>query len=143
MAAGRAELDLAKVYGLLGELERLVDAGDAAFAEADVRLHRAINDLSGNRELAAEAERVHRRIQAARVRASVPGRLRVAQDQHAEIVEALRKRDPALAQEAVRQHIVSAKENVLAFLRRRDAGVGDAGVPAAGGPVDGETLAPT
>jgi DNA-binding GntR family transcriptional regulator len=143
MAAGRAELDLAKVYGLLGELERLVDAGDAAFAEADVRLHRAINDLSGNRELAAEAERVHRRIQAARVRASVPGRLRVAQDQHAEIVEALRKRDPALAQEAVRQHIVSAKENVLAFLRRRDAGVGDAGVPAAGGPVDEETLAPT
>ena len=96
-----------------------MDEGDAAFAEADVRLHRAINDLGGNRELAAEAERVHRRIQAARVRASVPGRLRAAQDQHAEIVEALRKRDPELAQDAVRRHITSAKENVLGFLRSR------------------------
>jgi DNA-binding GntR family transcriptional regulator len=121
LAAARSDLDLADVYALLGELERLVQAGDAPFAEVDVRFHRAINDLCGNRELAAEAERVHRRIQAARVRASVPGRLRVAQDQHAEIVEALRKRDPELAQEAVRQHVISAKENVLGFLRRRDA----------------------
>ena len=122
LASGRADLDLAPVYALLGELEGLVNE-DAAFAEVDVRLHRAINDLGGNRELAAEAERVHRRIQAARVRASVPGRLRTAQDQHAEIVEALRKRDPELAQEAVRRHITSAKANVLGFLRGRAAAV--------------------
>jgi len=125
LAAAEPDLELGRVYGLLGELERLVDEGDAAFAEADVRLHRAINDLGGNRELAAEAERVHRRIQAARVRASVPGRLRTAQDQHAEIVEALRKRDPELAQEAVRRHITSAKENVLGFLKSRGAASGD------------------
>ena len=81
--------------------------------------------FGGNRELAAEAERIHRRIQAARVRASVPGRLCTAQDQHAEIVEALRKRDPVLAQEAVRRHITSAKENVLGFLKSRAAASGD------------------
>lgn len=122
LVATQAELELGRVYTLLGELEGLVDEGDAAFAEVDVRFHRAINDLCGNRELAAEAERVHRRIQAARVRASVPGRLRTAQDQHAEIVETLRKRDPDLAQEAVRRHIVSAKENVMGFLRARSVG---------------------
>jgi DNA-binding GntR family transcriptional regulator len=125
LAASHADLELGSVYSLLGELEKLVDEGDAAFAEVDVQLHRAINDLGGNRELAAEAERVHRRIQAARVRASVPGRLRAAQDQHAEIVEALRKRDPELAQEAVRQHITSAKANVLGFLRGRAGGSRD------------------
>ena len=121
LAAGRQDLPLGPVYGLLGELERLVDEDDAVFAEVDVQLHRAINDLGGNRELAAEAERVHRRIQAARVRASVPGRLRVAQDQHAEIVEALRHRDVGRAQEAVRRHIMSAKENVLGVLTAQAA----------------------
>jgi len=123
LAVARTDLELGPVYGLLGELERLVDVGDAAFAEVDVQFHRAIDDLGGNRELAAEAERIHRRIQAARVRASVPGRLRIAQDQHAEIVEALRKREPDLVQEAVRRHITSAKENVLGFLRARSTTV--------------------
>lgn len=133
LAVARPDLELGPVYGLLGELERLVDVGDAAFAEIDVRLHRAINDLGGNRELAAEAEREHRRIQAARVRASVPGRLRTAQDQHAEIVEAMRKRDPELAQEAVRRHITSAKENVLGVLRSRAAGAEGRLDPVVGG----------
>ncbi|MFQ6171449.1 GntR family transcriptional regulator [Oryzobacter sp. R7] len=130
LAASRTELDLGPVYSVLAELEQLVGQGDAAFAEADARLHRAISDLGGNRELAAEAERVHRRIQAARVRASVPGRLRAAQDQHAEIVEALRLRDAGLAQEAVRRHIGSAKENVLGVLRAR-AAAADEGPDAA------------
>jgi DNA-binding GntR family transcriptional regulator len=135
LAVARPDLELGPVYVLLGELERLVAEGEAAFSEVDVRLHRAINDLGGNRELAAEAERVHRRIQAARVRASVPGRLRTAQDQHAEIVEALRKRDSALAQEAVRRHIISAKENVLGFLRSRAVGAEGGPAPVAeGGP---------
>jgi hypothetical protein len=65
----------------------------------------------------------------------VPGRLRTAQDQHAEIVEALRKRDSALAQEAVRRHIISAKENVLGFLRSRAVGAEGGPAPVAeGGP---------
>jgi DNA-binding GntR family transcriptional regulator len=96
-----------------------------------VRFHRAVGDLSGNHELAAEIERVHRRISAARVRASVPGRLRIAQDQHAEIVEALRKRDTTLAQEAVREHLTSAKDNVLGFLRSR-AAAAPSGLAASG-----------
>ena len=105
---------------MLGELEQLVDEGDAAFAEVDVRVPPGgERPAAATASSAAEAERVHRRIQAARVRASVPGRLRTAQDQHAEIVEALRKRDPDLAQEAVRRHITSAKDNVMGFLRAR------------------------
>lgn len=137
LAVARSELELGPVYSLLGELERLVDVGDAAFAEVDVQFHRAIDDLGGNRELAAEAERVHRRIQAARVRASVPGRLRIAQDQHAEIVEALRKRQPEQAQEAVRRHITSAKDNVLGFLRERAVGVEQAAQPGGATPAAG------
>lgn len=123
MAAAAPDLDLSGVYALMSQLETLVDGPESEFAHVDVALHRAVNDLSGNRELAEAAERVHRRIQAVRVRSAVPGRLRVAQDQHAEIVDALRRRDPDLAEAATRAHIGSAKQNVLSVLRsRREAG---------------------
>lgn len=119
LAAARDGLDLSGVYALMSQLEALVDGPESEFARVDVALHRAVNDLSGNRELAEAAERVHRRIQAVRVRSAVPGRLRIAQDQHAEIVEALRRHDPALAEAATRSHIESAKQNVLSVLRSR------------------------
>lgn len=119
LAATASDLDLSGVYALMSQLESLVDGPESEFAGVDVALHRAINDLSGNRELAETAERVHRRIQAVRVRSAVPGRLRIAQDQHAEMVEALRRRDPDLAEAATRTHILSAKQNVLSVLGAR------------------------
>ncbi len=124
LAAAAADIELSDVYALMSQLESLVDGPESEFARVDVALHRAVNDLSGNRELAEVAERVHRRIQAVRVRSAVPGRLRIAQDQHAEIVEALRRRDPDLAEQATRTHIESAKGNVLSVLRSRRAGAG-------------------
>jgi DNA-binding GntR family transcriptional regulator len=126
LAAGAGDPpELSGVYALMSQLEALVDGPESEFARVDVALHRAVNDLAGNRELAEAAERVHRRIQAVRVRSAVPGRLRIAQDQHAEIVEALRRRDPDLAEAATRTHIGSAKQNVLSVLRaRREEEVG-------------------
>ena len=120
LAAKSTAMDLTEVYALMARAESLVNGpSESEFGHVDVRLHRAIHDLSGNRELADMAERVHRRIQSVRVRAAVPGRLRIAQDQHADIVEALRKRDPDLVEAAVRRHIESAKDNVLTVLRER------------------------
>jgi DNA-binding GntR family transcriptional regulator len=119
-AANAAEIDLALVYSLMAQAEALVNGPhESDFAQVDVALHRAINDLAGNRELSVTAERTHRRIQSVRVRSAVPGRLRIAQDQHAEIVEALRLRDPVRAEAATRTHIESAKDNVLTVLRTR------------------------
>jgi DNA-binding GntR family transcriptional regulator len=119
-AASAVERQLAPIYALMSQLEALVNGpGEADFAQGDVTLHRAINDIAGNRELSETTERIHRRIQSVRVRSAVPGRLRIAQDQHAEIVEALRRRDPDLAEAAARRHIESAKDNVLTVLRTR------------------------
>jgi DNA-binding GntR family transcriptional regulator len=119
-AASAVERELAPIYALMSQLEALVNgSGEADFAQGDVTLHRAINDIAGNRELSETTERIHRRIQSVRVRSAVPGRLRIAQDQHAEIVEALRRRDPDLAEAAARRHIESAKDNVLTVLRTR------------------------
>lgn len=120
LAASQDDLDLSRVFSLMAQAESLVNGpSESEFGHVDVALHRAIHDLSGNRELADAAERVHRRIQAVRVRSSVPGRLRIAQDQHGDIVEALRKRRPDLAEAAARKHIESAKDNVLNVLRTR------------------------
>jgi DNA-binding GntR family transcriptional regulator len=119
MAAEAERLELAPVYGLMAQLEALVEGPESEFAQVDVALHRAINDLAANRELSETVERIHRRIQSVRVRTSVPGRLRMGQDQHAEIVDALRRRDPDLAEAATRRHIENAKQNVLTSLATR------------------------
>lgn len=120
LAASQDVLELSQVYALMAQAEALVDGpNEAEFAHVDVKLHRAIHDLSGNPELADAAERVHHRIQTVRVRCAIPGRLRIAQDQHGDIVEALRKRKPDLAEAAARRHIESARENVLTVLRAR------------------------
>jgi DNA-binding GntR family transcriptional regulator len=58
----------------------------------------------------------------------------MGQDQHAEIVDALRRRDPDLAEAATRRHIENAKQNVLTSLAsRRETGTGHDDRPYAGG----------
>jgi DNA-binding GntR family transcriptional regulator len=83
------------------------------FHRLDVDLHRAIADLSCNRELAQTVEHVHRQIQAVRVRSDVPGHLRFAHEQHLQIAAALRAGDPDAATESLMHHLVSARDNVL------------------------------
>lgn len=121
--AAAAGQPLDRVEELMTEAKEYIDEQpQVTFHRLDVQLHRAIAELSGNHELAATVEHVHQRIQAVRVRCAVPGRVRIAHDQHAQIVKAIREGNPDAADEAVRQHISSAKENVLGVLRRSRTG---------------------
>jgi DNA-binding GntR family transcriptional regulator len=114
-ATGGRPLD--RVDELMARAEIAVDEQpQMTFHRLDVQLHRALAELSGNAELATAVEHVHQRIQAVRVRCAVPGRLRIAQDQHTEIVEAVRAGNAKAAEAAVRRHITSAKKNVLGVL---------------------------
>jgi len=88
------------------------------FHRLDVRLHRLIAEMSGNTELADALERAHQRIQAVRVRVSVPARLRTAQRQHATILRAIRTGDPDAAEAAITRHVESARDHVLESLQR-------------------------
>ncbi len=88
------------------------------FHRLDVRFHRAISDLGGNPELAVALERVHQRIQAVRVRCQVRGRLRIAHRQHGQLLTALRKGDPDAAAAAVTEHVESARDYVIDYVRR-------------------------
>jgi len=123
--AAEAGRPLDRVDELMTQAEAYIDEQpQVTFHRLDVQLHRAIGELSGNGELAAMMEHVHQRIQAVRVRCAVPGRLRIAHGQHAEIVEAIRTGDADAAEAAVRRHITSAKENVLGVLRAAQSSIG-------------------
>lgn len=116
LAAG-ADQPLDRVRELMSAMDNYIDEQpQVTFHRLDVELHRAISDLGGNRELAMNVEHVHRRIQAVRVRFAVPGRLRKAHDEHAEIVAAIDAGNRRAAERAIRVHILSAKDNVLSSL---------------------------
>ncbi|WP_275263758.1 GntR family transcriptional regulator [Jiangella asiatica] len=119
LAAAATDRDLTRVEAVLAEEEAAVKATDhRAFSILDVAFHRALSDLGGNVVLAREAERLHRQIQAARSRAAVHLRDRLARShaEHLEIVRAVSDGDPRRAQRLVGAHIAGVKETVLRAL---------------------------
>jgi DNA-binding GntR family transcriptional regulator len=94
-----------------------------AFNAADVAVHRRIAEASGNGrfvQLVHENRAWVQRISAATVeyKFKIPGRPLRAQEQHVELVAALRRKDPD-AELIVRRHISTFKEDILTYMRER------------------------
>jgi DNA-binding GntR family transcriptional regulator len=104
-----ADADLAELAGYIATMQRSADTGDAhAEATADAAFHGRIVELSGNATLA----RVWRTLEPfsrTYITIEAPGadRRRIA-DQHAPVLDALRRRDPALAATVLREHFENA-----------------------------------
>lgn len=95
-------------------IARTVEACEEAVARGDSdgyytqneRFHHLIYDASGNRFLAAEAARLHRRLQAyRRMQLQLRGRMGQSLAEHRAILDALRAGDSAAAAEALRGHV--------------------------------------
>lgn len=95
-------------------IARTVEACEEAVARGDSdgyytqneRFHHLIYDASGNRFLAAEAARLHRRLQAyRRMQLQLRGRMGQSLAEHRAILNALRAGDGAAAAEALRGHV--------------------------------------
>jgi DNA-binding GntR family transcriptional regulator len=87
----------------------------------EVAFHRAINDLSGNVELAALAERIHRTVQGLCVRCLReplygPEMLQLMQSQHLAILEAVRDGKAREAEAQARAHIHHIRDSVAEAL---------------------------
>ena len=87
----------------------------------EVAFHRAINDLSGNFELAELAERVHRSVQGLCVRCLRepiygPDQLRLMQSHHRAIVHAVAAGDADAAEAHARDHIHHVRDSVAEAL---------------------------
>lgn len=119
-AAQATPRDLRRLEQILAEAESILAAPDIArYFELDVQFHRALNELGGNAQIAELAERVHRQIQAVRVRCAVelPERPKVSHAQHQAIVAAVGRGDGDRAEALLREHIASVRDAVVRVLR--------------------------
>jgi DNA-binding GntR family transcriptional regulator len=122
-AAAQHARDLSHPESLLAAEARQVALHDRVeWNRLEVAFHRAINDLSGNFELAELAERVHRSVQGLCVRCLReplygPERLRLMQSQHQAIVDAVQAGDADGAEACTREHIQHVRDSVAEALR--------------------------
>ncbi|WP_226961537.1 MULTISPECIES: GntR family transcriptional regulator [Streptomyces] len=123
LAEVRAALEVPAILRLVGalppgsreELRPLADAtvriaalGDlVGYAEADRRFHRELLWLTGNRQLVAVAQELHRKSQCHRVPGRAPGPVELVADarQHGALLDALAEGDRCSAERLARAHV--------------------------------------
>jgi len=110
--------DLQQLKKLLQDISELYKAGDYRRA---VELHTVFNKIvyrsSGNRRLFDLARRFHEYTEKSQLKSmALPGRFEEIQEEHYRIVVALERRDPKLAEEAVRVHLQHARAAYLKSL---------------------------
>jgi DNA-binding GntR family transcriptional regulator len=120
--------DFSRIESVLSAAQAVVhDSDQLQFNRLDIQFHRALSDLGGNSELAELAERVHRQIQAVRIRCSVylPGRPVISQADHRNILDVVRTHDSDRAESLIRAHIVSVRDAVVEVLQKRPIAASD------------------
>jgi DNA-binding GntR family transcriptional regulator len=99
---------------MLDQIEATVTACEVSVARGDSdgyyreneRFHHLIYEASGNGFLAAEAARLHRRLQPfRRMQLRLRGRMRQSLNEHRRILDALRAGDSAVAADTLRGHV--------------------------------------
>ena len=112
-AARRASgADLARLAAIHDELETHAAANDAdRFFEANQRFHTALQEIAGNRYLAQLIDDARKVIKLTRRDSlRLDGRLRQSLTEHRDILDALRKKDWALAGRRMHDHLLSGRE---------------------------------
>jgi DNA-binding GntR family transcriptional regulator len=123
-AAGQRSRDLRPAEAVLGAAARQVGQRDRIeWNRLEVAFHRAINDLSGNFELAELTERIHRTVQGLCVRCMRepiygPEKLQLMQSQHHGILDAVRAGSAREAETRARTHIQSIRDSIAEALGR-------------------------
>jgi len=118
----------------LATLEELINEMELAWREMDmVRVRRANFDFhaeiytgAGSDILRGLIERLWPRF-ATDLLWMIPGRAEQSIEQHRAILDALKKRDADLAAQALADHITTAGEHIVAFIRRQSGEVGPRG----------------
>jgi DNA-binding GntR family transcriptional regulator len=121
-AAAQQTRDLRPAEDVLAAAANLVTQRDRVeWNRLEVAFHRAINDLSGNLELAELTERIHRTVQGLCVRCMHepiygPEKLQLMQSQHEAILSAVRAGSPRHAEASARTHIHYIRDSIAEAL---------------------------
>jgi DNA-binding GntR family transcriptional regulator len=121
-AAGQRSRDVQPAKDLLALAAKVVAQPDRVeWNRLEVAFHRAINDLSGNFELADLTERIHRTVQGLCVRCMRepiygPDKLQLMQLQHQAILAAVQAGNVREAESHARLHIHSIRDSIAEAL---------------------------
>jgi DNA-binding GntR family transcriptional regulator len=121
-AASQRSRDLRPAEAVLAAAARQVAQRDRVeWNRLEVAFHRAVNDLSGNFELADLTERIHRTVQGLCVRCLReplygPDKLQLMQLHHQAIVDAVRDGNVREAESRARTHIHSIRDSIAEAL---------------------------
>ena len=119
LAAERAEtLRIMDLKELLEATRSSLDRQESVGYPRNLDFHRHLSSLSGNRKLAQEVNEINSQLKLARLRSACkPGRAEQAYEEHLTIFNALRRRNPEAAADAMREHIRHGKDNMLSMLK--------------------------
>ena len=114
-AAGRAGPgDFAELREIIRQMRHAVDSGElVGYSDANARLHALIRRIAAHDTATSIIERLRAQMVRHQFMLSlVPGRPAVSLAQHEAIVDAIEARDPAAAEQAMRDHIASVIDSL-------------------------------
>ncbi|MFC0246368.1 GntR family transcriptional regulator [Falsochrobactrum ovis] len=115
LAAERANDRTLKHLTLIAKKLELSSKGNetayAQFAEGDAHLHQLIAAATGNRFIADANESLHVHLHIFRLLYKTNSTER-AVTEHAKLIEALNARDPAAAEQAMREHLIASRDRL-------------------------------
>jgi DNA-binding GntR family transcriptional regulator len=113
-ARNASAADVAELRGLVREMSALLKAGDLlGYSACNPRLHQKVLELAQNRTVSRLAEMLDAQNVRHQFRTILaPGRPARSFEEHREIVDAIARRDPARAEEAMRRHLRNVSEEL-------------------------------
>lgn len=104
------------------ERARANPAAEHLYHEADIAFHRAIVRAAANAALGRMTEPIHRALTATFSTLARPDtRFQRGLPEHEQILEAIRRKDPEAAREAMREHLLTVERHLREYARRRPA----------------------
>ena len=132
LARGLGATQLAELRAFVAEEQKAYDRGDRKTGQRlSIRFHKVLSELAGNAELDRFLEHLIRRTPLLTLARNGGGLAYCGVAEHRELVEALARRDPALAAKRMGAHLTSLENQLLAESEPRAAGLSAAlGEPA-------------
>lgn len=123
LAARITPAEAEKLSAMIGEMDAAVAAGDInAFYPLNVEFHALLVGYSGNAHLAELFPTVDKQLHLFRRRGLVqPGRMRLSNQEHEQILAALVARDGERAGTLMEQHVLAGKARLLAEIKEKVA----------------------
>jgi len=119
LVAERAtEAQIEKLFKTLGAMDRAATARDLeTYSPANQEFHNCLLDFARNQRLARLYRGLVKELRLFRAKGLLqPGALRISNEEHRNIVEAIAARDPIAAGIATKSHVQAAKQRLLAAI---------------------------